>query len=156
MAAIAGSSPATRRAVNARAIRLLIRGCRGAFRFRIQSAPWTKTGFACRQIPVKIRIVRDTEARIAQHSVDRVVTDYHHVGRTELDDLADLVQGGVQRIRVGSARWRAQLGEDSHDVHSHQRDDKYYRVSVSSYIAFIADGVNGQVLRRCCCGGRCC
>ena len=44
--AIAGSSPAMRLAVNARAIRLLIRACRGAFRFRIQSAPCTYTGLS--------------------------------------------------------------------------------------------------------------
>ena len=46
IAAIAGSSPATRRAVNARAIRLLIRECFGPFRFRIQSMAWTNTGFS--------------------------------------------------------------------------------------------------------------
>ena len=44
--AIAGSSPATRRAVKARAIRLRILACLGPFRLSIQSMAWTKTGLA--------------------------------------------------------------------------------------------------------------
>jgi hypothetical protein len=43
---IAGSSPATRRDVNARAISRLIRACGAPLRFSSQSALWTNTGFS--------------------------------------------------------------------------------------------------------------
>lgn len=70
-----------------------------------------------REILVKIGSIRDTEAGIAQDRVNGVVADHHDVGRADLDGLALLVQGGVERVRIGPARWRAERGEDLDRVH---------------------------------------
>ena len=62
------------------------------------------------EVLVETGFVGDAEAGIALDGVNGVATDHQHVARAELDHLADVVQRGVQRIRICPPRWRAPCG----------------------------------------------
>lgn len=66
---------------------------------------------------VEVRRVLDKEARIAQYPADGVVAVRDHDAGHRLHRLAELVQRGVQRVRIGLPGRLEQCGEDLRRVH---------------------------------------
>src|SRR5215472_13871844 len=77
-----------------------------------------RIGVPVGEILIEVGLVGHPVAGVAQHQVDRVVADDQHLTDSSVDDLTELMQLGVERVRIRSALRRAERGQYLDRVHS--------------------------------------